>query len=59
MRVYRQDVMAVYAMIVDAKEGVRNFYTNKFKFVPLPDHPNRLFLHLETFVKGLAASSSP
>jgi len=59
MRVYRQDVMAVYAMIVDPKEGVRNFSTNMFKFVPLLDNPNRLFLHLETFVKGLAASSSP
>lgn len=59
MRVYRQDVMAVYAMIVDPKEGVRDFSTTKFGFVPLVDNPDRFFLRLETFVKGLPALSSP
>ncbi len=59
MRVYRQDVMAVYAMIVDPKEGVRDFYTKNFGFIPLVDDPNRLFLRLETFVKTLSGSPSP
>jgi len=55
-RVYRQDVMAVYAMIVDPKEGVRDFYT-QFGFVPLTNNPQRLFLHLETFMDTMTAPS--
>lgn len=53
-RVYHQEVMAVYGMVVDPKEGVRNFYT-QFGFVPLTDHPRRLFLHLETFMDSRSA----
>ena len=49
MRVYQQDVMAVYSMIVDPKESVRDFYI-RFGFIPLADDPHRLFLHLETFM---------
>ena len=58
LRVYWQDVMAVYAMIVDPKEGVRDFYI-KFGFIPLADDPHRLFLHLETFMDTLTAGTSP
>lgn len=59
LRAYRQDVMAAYAMIVDPKEGVRDFYLKNFGFIPLVDDPARLFVHLATFVKGYSASSSP
>jgi len=59
MRVYYQDVMAVYGMVVDPKEGVRDFYTQNFGFVPLTDGSARLFLHLQTFMDGFLASSSP
>jgi GNAT superfamily N-acetyltransferase len=57
MRVYRQDVMAVYGMVVDPKEGVRDFYTKNFNFVPLGDNSDHLFLHLETFMKTLTAGT--
>jgi GNAT superfamily N-acetyltransferase len=59
MRVYRQDVIAAYALIVDSKEGVRDFYLNTFGFIPLVNNPNRLFLHLQPFVDTLAAPPSP
>lgn len=59
MRIYRQNVIAAYALIVDPKEGVRDFYLNKFGFIPLVNNPNRLFLHLQTFVDTLAAPPSP
>lgn len=57
-RVHRQDVMAVYGMVVDPKEGVRDFYT-QFGFVPLTNDPRRLFLHLETFMDSLSAPPLP
>ncbi len=52
LRVYEQDVMAVFAMIVDPKENARDFYI-KFGFIPLVENPDRLFLHLQTFVDTL------
>ncbi len=55
LRVYEQDVIAVFAMIVDPKENARDFYI-KFGFIPLVENPDRLFLHLQTFVDTLAAS---
>lgn len=57
-RVYRQEVMAVYGMVVDPKEGVRDFYT-QFGFVPLANDPRRLFLHLKTFMDSLSVLPSP
>lgn len=38
--------VASWAVVVDAKEGVREFYL-KHHFQPLPDQPNRLFLPLK------------
>ncbi len=58
IRVYRQDVMAVYGMVVDPKEGVRDFYTENFDFVPLGDNSHRLFLHPQSFIHSLSAPSS-
>jgi len=58
IRAYRQDAMAVYGMIVDPKEGVRNFYTKNFNFVPLGDGSSRLFLHLQSFMDGFSAPLS-
>jgi len=59
MRVYHHGVMAVYGMVVDPKEGVRDFYIQNFNFLPLADGSARLFLHLQTFVDGFNAPSSP
>lgn len=43
--------LAVYALIVDAKnERARAFY-ERYGFRPFPDTPRRLFLPLETFEK--------
>jgi GNAT superfamily N-acetyltransferase len=56
-RVYWQDVMAVFGMVVGPKAGVREFYT-QFGFVPLTNDPQRLFLHLETFMDSRSAPSS-
>ncbi|MDQ6908828.1 MAG: hypothetical protein M3176_18580 [Chloroflexota bacterium] len=58
-RVYYQDLMAVFGMVVDPKEGVRDFYTQNFDFVPLADGSSRLFLHLQSFMGGLAAPVLP
>ncbi len=59
MRVYHHDVMAVYGMVVDPKEGVRDFYIRNFNFVPLADGSARLFLHLQTFMDGFSAPPLP
>jgi predicted GNAT family N-acyltransferase len=45
--------VASWAVIVDAKEGSRNFYL-KYSFLPLPDSPQRLFLAMKT-IDGLFA----
>jgi GNAT superfamily N-acetyltransferase len=39
--------VASWAVVVDAKEGAREFYL-KHDFQPLPDRPERLFLPLKT-----------
>ena len=58
-RVYHQDVMAVFGIIVDPKEGVRDFYTKNFDFVPLGENSNRLFLHLQSFMGKQSPLLSP
>lgn len=56
-RVDKQDVMAVFAMIVDPKEGARDFYL-KLGFIPLMDDSGRLFLHLDTYLDTTTAPPS-
>jgi GNAT superfamily N-acetyltransferase len=52
-RVLRASVaIAIYAVIVDAKdERARTFY-ERYGFQPFPTAPRRLFLPLDTFVKA-------
>lgn len=59
LRVYQQNVLAVYAMIVDPKDDAREFYTRNFGFLPLADDHTRLFLPLQTFMQTLSASDAP
>jgi GNAT superfamily N-acetyltransferase len=45
-----------WAVVVDAKEGARDFYLKR-DFQPFPDHPSRLFLtmmHFAQLVSGLS-----
>jgi GNAT superfamily N-acetyltransferase len=46
--------VASWAVVVDAKEGAREFYL-KHDFQPLPDRPDRLFLPLKTIEGRLQA----
>jgi GNAT superfamily N-acetyltransferase len=46
--------VASWAVVVDAKEGARDFYL-KHDFLPLPSQPNRLFLPLKTIEGRLRA----
>ena len=39
--------VASWAMVVDAKDGIREFYL-KYQFVAFPGSPNRLFLPMKT-----------
>lgn len=39
--------VASWAVVVDAKEGERDFYL-KHKFIPMQASPERLFLPMET-----------
>lgn len=39
--------VASWAVVVDAKQGVRDFYL-RYGFIPLPSQPNRLFLPMKT-----------
>jgi predicted GNAT family N-acyltransferase len=39
--------VASWAVVVDAKAGARSFYL-KHDFIPLPQHPDRLFLPMKT-----------
>jgi len=48
--------VASWAVVVDAKEGAREFYL-KHDFQPLPDRPERLFLPLKTITGRLRPSS--
>ena len=43
--------VASWAVVVDAKEGSREFYL-KYEFTPLPSQPSRLFLPMKT-IEGL------
>jgi predicted GNAT family N-acyltransferase len=42
--------VASWAVVVDAKEGSREFYL-KYEFTPLPSQPSRLFLPMRTIEK--------
>ena len=42
--------VASWAVLVDAKEGAREFYI-KLDFIPFPGQPNRLFLPMKTIEK--------
>ena len=42
--------VASWAVVVDAKEGAREFYV-KYDFTPLPSQPSRLFLPMKTIEK--------
>jgi predicted GNAT family N-acyltransferase len=42
--------VASWAVLVDAKEGAREFYI-KHDFIPFPGQPNRLFLPMKTIEK--------
>lgn len=42
--------VASWAVVVDAKAGARDFY-RKHDFIPLPSHPDRLFLPMKTIGK--------
>jgi len=42
--------VASWAVVVDAKAGVRDFYL-KHGFIPLPSNPHRLFLPMKTIEK--------
>jgi GNAT superfamily N-acetyltransferase len=44
--------MAVYAMIVDAKNERATRFYERFGFEPFPNTPSRLFLPLDVFVKA-------
>lgn len=59
LRVYRQSTLAVYAMVVDPKDDVRDFYTRKFGFVSLANDDSQLILPLETFAAGFTMSEAP
>lgn len=39
--------VASWAVVVDAKEGARDFYL-RYEFIPFPASPNRLFLPMRT-----------
>jgi GNAT superfamily N-acetyltransferase len=45
--------VASWAVVVDAKEGAREFYL-KYDFVPLVTRPNRLFLAMKSIEKVFA-----
>ncbi len=40
--------IGVYALVVDAKHDQAKAFYRKFGFIPFKDHPNRLFLPMET-----------
>lgn len=42
--------VASWAVVVDAKEGARDFYL-KHEFIPFPSQPDRLFLPMKTIEK--------
>jgi GNAT superfamily N-acetyltransferase len=44
--------LAVYAVIVDAKNTNAERFYNRFGFAPFPKTPSRLFLPLDVFVKA-------
>jgi GNAT superfamily N-acetyltransferase len=46
--------VASWAVVVDAKEGSREFYL-KYEFTPLPSQPSRLFLPMKTIEKLLGS----
>lgn len=46
-----EEVMAVYAVIVDAKEGAVSFY-EKYGFIHFRDQPSSLFLPIDTIRKA-------
>ena len=52
-RVLRASVaLAVYAVVVDAKDERAETFYRRYGFVPFASLPRRLFLPLETFVKA-------
>jgi hypothetical protein len=59
---YHSRNIASLAVVVDAKdEKARNFYLS-YGFIALPDHPNRLFMLIETIeqlFRELARPSKP
>jgi len=42
--------VASWAVVVDAKEGAREFYL-KHEFIPFPSYPDRLFIPMKTIEK--------
>ena len=44
--------IAVYALVVDAKNEKARFFNERYGFRRFPDTPNRLFLTLDTFLKA-------
>ena len=46
--------VASWAIVVDAKEGARDFYL-KHEFIPFPSRPERLFLPMTTIEKLFAS----
>lgn len=46
--------VASWAVVVDAKEGARDFYL-KHEFIPFPSQPDRLFLPMRTIEKLLTS----
>ena len=50
--------VASWAVIVDAKAGAREFY-RKHDFLPLPSHPDRLFLPMATIEHLFTDPSRP
>jgi len=46
--------VAVYAVLVDAKDERASAFYQRFGFLPFPSQPNRLFLLAETAAKAIA-----
>jgi len=51
--------VAVYAVMVDAKDDQVSGFYKHFGFVPLPESPNRLVYSIKDIKKNLAQDSSP
>ena len=51
--------LAVFAIVVDAKNNHASDFYQSFGFTPFPLHPNRLFMLTTTAAAGLKKANSP